>query len=340
MYMQDNINGALIDPRSDEQKSLDYTHEEVLGGAVSVGTVWTEGKPLTKLSLRRQITSSSCGGQASAKALEAFTGTITSATPTYHFRSNYPTPGMYQQEIGSILVHEHTTSETLSQSQNMTEAEMNAAVVPIDLPMTVGGYYTIPAGANIDMTVIATALQSGHALIIGINSNAIEWQTVPVVGIAPTDFSHFVCAFDTNYLLHNGEMSIGIEDSCNASTTLNGTGQRILTETFLKARCWGILALMPVTTTHPTKPVCAITTDLSYGLMQNPQVVNLQDMLKYDGCLSLSIPSTGNFLSATKQAVIRFQEKYATDILTPNGLTIGTGYVGASSIAKLHYLFS
>ena len=78
---------------------------------------------------------------------------------------------------------------------------------------------------------------------------------------------------------------------------------------------------------------------LYYGIMNSDKVKCLQEFLKSQG--SDIYPEglvTGNFLSLTKQAVIRFQERYAEEILKPWGLTQGTGFVGKTTIAKINEL--
>jgi len=77
--------------------------------------------------------------------------------------------------------------------------------------------------------------------------------------------------------------------------------------------------------------------NLYYGLRNDQGVKCLQEFLKSQG--PEIYPEglvTGNFLSLTKVAVIRFQEKYASEILAPLGLTKGTGIVGSTTRAKLN----
>lgn len=83
----------------------------------------------------------------------------------------------------------------------------------------------------------------------------------------------------------------------------------------------------------------SFTKFMSYG-DKNNEVLALQHALKVDGEFPASQPLTGYFGTITLKAVKDFQQKYASDILTPNGLTKPTGLVRGSTIAKLNSLFS
>jgi len=78
------------------------------------------------------------------------------------------------------------------------------------------------------------------------------------------------------------------------------------------------------------------TVDLKYS-QKSDDVRYLQIFLKAQGpeIYPEGIIS-GWFGPLTKKAVIRFQEKYASDILTPWGLTKGTGFVGKTTRAKIN----
>ncbi|MCH7828891.1 hypothetical protein IH982_03480 [Patescibacteria group bacterium] len=85
----------------------------------------------------------------------------------------------------------------------------------------------------------------------------------------------------------------------------------------------------------------SFTRDLSFGMKDNFEVSCLQEFLKSEGpdIYPEGIVS-GNFLSLTQAAVVRFQEKYADDVLLPLDLEKGTGYVGASTRAKINSILS
>jgi peptidoglycan hydrolase-like protein with peptidoglycan-binding domain len=89
------------------------------------------------------------------------------------------------------------------------------------------------------------------------------------------------------------------------------------------------------------KTACGqITSNLIIG-MSGQAVSCLQQFLKTQG--SDIYPEglvTGYFGSLTRAAVIRFQEKYSFEILSPFGLTSGTGYVGSSTREKINNLLT
>lgn len=59
--------------------------------------------------------------------------------------------------------------------------------------------------------------------------------------------------------------------------------------------------------TPPPAPVHRFIRNLEYGMMNDPDVRALQDILKYEGYLAKDTPSTGNYLNLTAQAVKRLQ---------------------------------
>lgn len=80
----------------------------------------------------------------------------------------------------------------------------------------------------------------------------------------------------------------------------------------------------------------AILRNLRQG-SSGDDVKTLQSLLLKEGVYPEGL-ITGYFGNLTKQAVIRFQEKYRDEILAPIGLINGTGFVGKATRAKLQKL--
>jgi uncharacterized repeat protein (TIGR01451 family) len=93
---------------------------------------------------------------------------------------------------------------------------------------------------------------------------------------------------------------------------------------------------------------CSFTfsANLSKG-MTSSEVQNLQKVLNYSSLTQVAATGAGSpnnettyFGGATQNAVIAFQNIFTNQILTPNGLTSGNGYVGASTRSVLNGLCS
>jgi len=86
------------------------------------------------------------------------------------------------------------------------------------------------------------------------------------------------------------------------------------------------------------KPV-ELTTDLKIG-DRGTEVELLQTWLKQDSVIYPQGLVTGFFGRLTQAAIIRFQERYASEILAPQGLIHGTGILDSYTRIKLNELYS
>ncbi len=89
-----------------------------------------------------------------------------------------------------------------------------------------------------------------------------------------------------------------------------------------------------------------IAINLSLG-SSGQEVIALQKILNQDPATQIALTGPGSpgyetsyFGSLTQRAVIRFQEKYSSEILIPAGLSSGNGYVGLYTRTKLNALSS
>lgn len=106
----------------------------------------------------------------------------------------------------------------------------------------------------------------------------------------------------------------------------------------LKVKIAEILAQVEILQNQLTEleTAAVFEVNLKYG-DKGDDVAKLQEVLIEEGLLEKEL-NTGWFGPLTKTAVIKFQEKYASDVLAAWGLTKGTGMVGSTTRDKLNEL--
>lgn len=330
--------GVLEDPRSPEEKAKDFKHDE-LAGAILLNWVEKPKDQWKKYTKRDQSSSSSCVAQSTAKAMEISDTKeiVYSAHPIYRRRVNFPEGGMYLPNAGQIAKGFGTTTEALDPSQKLGETNMNRDIT-VETPNKVFAYVPNINVKNIDN--VAEAIENfGHCILIFHSDRDEYLKEIPVYdpnGVI--DIGHAICGVD--YFLYNGKKVVLIEDSAGLSSTIDKSGRRLITEDFLAKRFdSGMYLIVDAPAYDDKKPKHTFNKPLKYGMRKDADVVALQEILKYEGIMPTTIPSSGNYLDLTATAVLKWQRAHAVapeaELAALKGRTLGP-----KSRAVLNSLYS
>lgn len=348
--------GALIDDRPEAEKEKDYLFSEIVMTPDPVD--WTEKVYTRRFPIFDQDGSGSCVAQTVAKMAgvmyaEKNAGDYVhfSATHVYQRRMNRPRPGMIGIDAMNIA-RDSITLEELVPSQRMTDEQMDGVEIP-DYKDRVGeifkfGNYVTVAPRDID-TIASIIQRTGKAVMVWFYFRSSEWKrAMPEVKYpdldlyASTTARHSVTAVDFT-LLPNGKKALIIEDSWGTDTGIEG--QRIIDEDFFKARNYFACYALNFDFENPYdgKPGGHFEKTLEWSptVTYDEDVVDLQNILKYEGMFPANVQSSGYYGSITAKAVLEWQLKFMKDYPgAPDSLIELKGrIVGPATRARLNEMY-
>ncbi|HBP63514.1 MAG TPA: hypothetical protein DD730_04410 [Desulfosporosinus sp.] len=310
LFKRNHFTGVLSDTRPQEEKDQDVLHEEVASGT---GITWTvkQQSDWKKYPKRDQDGSGSCVAHSNAHAtgIERLTFKILSALDIYDRRSNKPQEGMIPIQGIKITCDHGVIPESLLPSQYMSEYEMNQQVIrtPDMIAQAEEFKGGTPITLPIDIDAIAQVLDQGQPVLLCLSADTSEWNSFPQMTAYSLNMRHNVTVVDRT--IYQDQKCLIVDDSFMVNTTINGEGQRIISEDFILKRAFfaGYKKIIPPPQPIP-KPNHIFTIDMRFG-DRNNEVTALQDRLKSEGFFP-NIPSTGYFGSISKKAVVAYQTKH------------------------------
>lgn len=343
--------GCLVDDRPDFEKKKDFQFKEFVASASPVE--WKEKKESEwrKFPDLNQGASNSCVMCTIAKLamvmlwLKEKTNVMFSRA-FYQLRSNKPNGGMIGVEAFEIWRKNGLPLEQLVPSEKLSDSELDAIQVE-QYEKDIAKVFAISGHVGFDNgdfeTIASTIQQTGKAVMTWFYFTAEEWsKLIPTISGAinfANALRHSVAAVD--FFLVDGKKYLLIEDSAH----FGGLTRRLISEEFFRARNW--FSRYPTNfkfqdqTSLPEadKPKYTFKNILKYGMENNAEVKALQDILKYEGLFPIDRDSTGNYLSMTSSAVLKFQIKH--NVADKGELNQLQGrQAGPKTLAKLNELYS
>lgn len=339
--------GIIDDPRTPEEKQQDWLHEERVfpEAADPYGNAKITVSPYPYLN---QNQTSSCVPHAVATALAIERvrdagGSFVIPAPiyTYRQRANYPQAGTYPPEAFALMKNQGIPP-AFALPTPQTEAEANAVMITAEeqaeaAPYKGKAYFSLETPNDIDAMAHVTA--QGHAMPICIFATYAEYaQPYPTIinpDLVPANalVRHEVCILPNSAFIQNGVKYVTIQDSA----WFGGFKLRYLTESFVRLRVTnaGYWDSVQIQAGGP-RPKYTFTHPLSVGA-KGEEVRQMQLLLISEGLLPTDC-ATGNFGGLTLAGVRLFQNKYADDILSPQGLSAPTRSWGPGCIKKANEL--
>lgn len=345
--------GAAIDERDEEARAQDYMADEV---AASSFVDWKE-KPRTewrRFPTRNQDGSNTCVPQSCAKILgvenanEEGQFIIFSSTDLYNRRSNKPGKGMAGPEALDILSKVGLPLEDQLPSQNMNDAAIEKPYSITDPMKSIMDKYRAGGYVQVKMDIDAIAdvvLNQKKAVMIFIFAEWNEWTDYPQIlnsslKLNGAPIRHAITVVDA--FLHKGVKSLLIEDSWGKFGELDG--QRVLSKEFFEARCYFagyVLDLSnkrDVQKPQPNKPWFKFTRVLTFG-SRGPDVVALQNILKFEELFPQNVQSTGLLAQITAKSIKAWQLKHGIMDFV-NVTDMRKIRVGDKTIKKLNEIYA
>ncbi len=323
------------DLRCKEEKDKEIDFHKVYGVA-PVKWIPKAQSDWKRVTQRNQATSSSCVDHSWCEVAEAQTGQILSAHPPYSVRPNKPQEGSIPLQALQSLVSIGTTTEQLCPSNGLSEDDMDAPVsvpTPIKIPKNGIG------GIQIDMDHLASAIQQHKGVILSFDLSWREWEAnlgmpsiIPNVSI---DGGHELSALD--FIMFDNKKCIVAQNHWGANDTfsIGNSGQVILTEEYILARCTSAYYSLPPIKSMQ-KPQHTFVINLSMGRV-GTDILALQQCLNFDSDTQIASSGLGSpgqetslFGMLTLSAVKKFQHKYHIP---------ETGFVGPLTRAQLNAMF-
>jgi hypothetical protein len=311
--------GAIV---SKIEPSMDY----ILGSA-PIPFDWEKGFKCSYIpKAKDQSISSSCGGFAVSTLKEILDVQHTVKSPKFIYSQTHAVGGGTSvYALGNHLIKKGACSESICSSYPATEQNLTRSE-DITKEMLYNGikdlstaYAQIRNLKSIDD--IACALRDNDGIILGIHGkNNGSWRSenpVPPDNRKDT-WAHWVCGVEAR--LRNGKKVIYFINSWGEQIGLGGI-QFITEEYFTSGNIWCAWTVTEATNVIVPEFKYFWSRTLKKG-DSNTDVKALQKALKLEG---YDQPVTGFFGDITRKNLIKFQEKYASEILEPTGLTKGTG---------------